>query len=480
MKDTLQILEGYLDTVDGWVWGVPMLVLILGVGLALTFSLRFLQLSRLGTAVRLVFTPHRDQPGKQGDVTSFAALCTALAATIGTGNIVGVATAVGIGGPGALFWMFLAAFFGMATKYAECLLAVRYRELDSRGHYVGGPMYYIKNGIGPRFPKTSSFLAVMFAVFGIMAGCLGIGTYTQINSVVEAGAALGCNRMLTAVVITILVGAITLGGLKFIAGAAKKIVPVMALVYIGCCLTVIFLNIGRVPDALMMIVHAAFAPEPAIGGFAGATVLMAIQKGISRGIFSNEAGLGSAPLAAASAKTNSPVEQGLINMTGTFLDTMIICMLTGIALIVTGAWSSSETGVAMTSLAFSSSMGSPLGSYAVNISLMLFAFTTILGWNFYTERCVIYLFGSRRIMAFRLIYILIVASYILIVAYIDMTNTSQKAAVNSVWIIADIANGLMALPNLVALFLLRKDVVEETRKYLLQRRQAKKSSAEGQ
>ena len=477
-KDFVQILEGFLDNIDGWVWGVPLIVLILATGIILTLSLKSIQVVMLIRAIKLVFTPHREGEGKKGDVTSFAALCTALAATIGTGNIVGVATAVSIGGPGALFWMFVAAFFGMATKYAECLLAVRYREIDSNGSYVGGPMYYIKNGIGPKSRNTAKVLAWMFSIFGIMAGCLGIGTYTQINSVVEAGAALNCDRIVAATVVTLLVGAITLGGLKYIASTAKKVVPFMALVYIVCCAVIMFMNFSQIPDAIMLIVQSAFQPTPAIGGFAGATVLMAVQKGVSRGIFSNEAGLGSAPLAAASAKTNSPAEQGLINMTGTFLDTMIICMLTGITLVLTGAWTSTETGVAMTTLAFSQALGTTVGTYVINISLMLFAFTTILGWNFYTERCVIYIFGVKGIKPFRYIYLAIVASYILIVAYMDITNASQKAAINSVWIIADIANGLMALPNLIALLLLRRDIVQETKKYIEQRRALKRQMKE--
>ncbi len=474
MKDIILGIEHFLDTIDGWIWGVPMLVLILGVGIILTLSLRFVQVFRLPRAIRLVLTPHKESAAKQGDVTSFAALCTALAATIGTGNIVGVATAVSIGGPGALFWMFLAAFFGMATKYAECLLAVRYREIDSMGNYVGGPMYYIKNGIGPKSKKISKFLAVMFAISGIMAGFLGIGTYTQINSIVEAGATLNCNRLVMSIIITVLVGIITYGGLKSISSTAKKIVPLMALVYVICCAVVICLNYQLVPDALRTIVNCAFNPTSAVGGFAGATVLMAIQKGISRGIFSNEAGLGSAPIAAASAKTNSSVEQGLISMTGTFLDTMIICMLTGITLVITGAWTSEETGVAMTTLAFTQALGGNIGIYVINISLMLFAFTTILGWNFYAERCAIYLFGAKGIKPFRLAYICFVASYILIVLFVDMSNVSQKSAINSVWIIADIANGLMAFPNLIALFLLRRDIIDETRRYLRNLKNSKK------
>ncbi|MGN1357609.1 MAG: alanine/glycine:cation symporter family protein, partial [Succinivibrionaceae bacterium] len=430
-------------------------------------------------ALSLVFTPHVESREKKGDVTSFAALCTALAATIGTGNIVGVATAVSIGGPGALFWMFVAAFFGMATKYAECLLAVRFREVDKNGRFVGGPMYYIKNGIGSRYGRTAKVLAIMFSVFGLLAACLGIGTYTQINSVVEAAAQLHVDRVVASVVVTVMVAIITYGGLKFISNTAKNVVPFMALLYIICCLCVVAMNFSQVPDAIVLIVKSAFTPTSAVGGFAGATVLMALQKGVARGIFSNEAGLGSAPLAAASAKTNSPAEQGLISMTGTFIDTMIICMLTGLTLILTGAWCSDTTGVAMTTLAFSKVLGSSAGTYIISISLIMFAFTTIIGWNFYAERCVIHLFGVKGIKPFRIIYVLIVASYILLVMFIDMSDVTQKTAVNTVWTIADISNGLMAFPNLIALFMLRRVIWDETRKYLAGLKKKSGNSSDG-
>ena len=464
MNDFIKITAEFIQTTDDLIWGLPMLVLLLGIGIFLTVKLHLLQVFHLPDAIKLLFTPHKDHHSKKGDVTSFAALCTALAATIGTGNIVGVATAVGIGGPGALFWMFVAAFFGMATKYAECLLAVRFREQDKRGHFVGGPMFYIKNGIGGNYPKITRTLAVFFAVSGIVAGCLGIGTYTQINSVVEAANQLNLDRLLVTVIITILTVIITYGGLKSISYTAKKVVPLMGIVYIVACLLIILMNIGKVPEAISLIINSAFTPTPAVGGFTGATIMMAMQKGVARGIFSNEAGLGSAPIAAASAKTNSPAEQGLISMTGTFIDTIIICMLTGLTLVITGAWTLDQTGVAMTTLAFKGVLGEQIGLYVVNICLILFAFTTIIGWNFYSERCVIFLFGVKGIKPFRIIYCLLVASYILIVLFVDMNNIAEKTAINTIWTVADIANGLMAFPNLIALFMLRKVIIEETRK----------------
>lgn len=473
MESFAQTLDSFLSAVDDIIWGIPMLVLLLGVGVFLTITLYFLQVKHLPRAIHMVFTPHVECHTKKGDVTSFAALCTALASTIGTGNIVGVATAVGIGGPGALFWMFVAAFFGMATKYAECLLAVKFREVDANGHYVGGPMYYIKNGIGPNFPKLAKFLAVMFAIFGIMAACLGIGTYAQINSVVDAAAQLNCDRLNASIAVALAVAFITYGGLRSISVTSKNVVPFMGLLYIICCLCVIVTNLEQVPAAIMEIIRDAFHPTQAIGGFAGASIMLALQKGVARGIFSNEAGLGSAPLAAASAKTNSCVEQGLISMTGTFIDTIIICMLTGITLVLTGVWKGDAAGVAMTTSAFQQALGPNAGTYIVNISLIMFAFTTIIGWNFYAERCVIYLFGVKGIMPFRIIYMLIVSSYILIVLYVDMNNVADKATINVVWTLADIANGLMAFPNLIALFLLRKVIWEETKKYFAKKNDEK-------
>lgn len=465
MKELISTLSEYLTSIQNFIWGPPMIVIVLGLGLLLTVNMRFLQLRKLPLAFRMACTPHDRNPKKQGDITSFAALCTALAATVGTANIAGVATAVSMGGPGALFWMFVAAFLGMVTKYSECMLAVRYREKDASGHFIGGPMLYIRRGIGPKYNRTAKILAIMFSVFGIFAACFGIGTYTQIDSIVKSAVQLHCDPLHASVIVTVLVAIITFGGIRTISNTSRFIVPIMALLYIIGCLIITIANISAVPDAVILIVRDAFHPAQAVGGFAGATVVMAIQKGVARGIFSNEAGLGSAPLAAASAKTDSAVEQGLISMTATFIDTMIICMLTGITLIITNAWTSEFTGVDMTTLAFQSVLGDNPGRLIVNISLILFAFTSIIGWNFYAERCVIYLFGTKAIKFYRPLYICIVASYILIVAFIDVKNIAGNTTIYAIWTMADIANGLMAFPNLIALFLLRKVIYEETVKY---------------
>ena len=477
MNELISTLTNYLTSIQNFIWGPPMIVLLLGLGLLLTVNLRLLQLRKLSLALRLACSPYDRDPEKQGDVTSYAALCTALAATVGTANIAGVATAVSMGGPGALFWMFVAAFLGMATKYAECMLAVRYREKDASGHFIGGPMLYIQKGLGSKYRRTAGILATMFAVSGILAACFGIGTYTQIDSIVKSAMQFNCNPVHASVVVTVLVAIITCGGIRTISSTSKFIVPAMAFLYIIGCMIIIVANIKDVPGALMTIVRDAFHPAQAIGGFAGATVLMAIQKGVARGIFSNEAGLGSAPLASASAKTNSAVEQGLISMTATFIDTMIICMLTGITLIITNAWTSQFTGVDMTTLAFQSVLGDTPGRLIVNISLILFGFSSIIGWNFYAERCVIYLFGTGSIRFYRPLYICIVASYILVVAFIDVKNVAGNKAIFAIWTIADIANGLMAFPNLIALFMLRKVVFEETVKYFKHKKALRMKSA---
>lgn len=473
MKDLVTIISSYLSAAQGFIWGLPMIILLLGLGLLLTLKLRVLQIRKFSTAMKMACTPHDGDPTKQGDVTSFAALCTALAATVGTANIAGVATAVSIGGPGALFWMFLAAFLGMATKYAECMLAVRYREKDSSGNFIGGPMLYIRRGIGPRYSRTAKILAIMFSVFGILAACFGIGTYTQVDSIVKSAVQLHCNPVHASVLVTVLVAVITFGGIRTISTASRFIVPAMAFLYIMGCLIIVCANIRVVPDALLLIVTSAFHPAQAVGGFAGATVLMAIQSGVARGIFSNEAGLGSAPIASASAKTNSAVEQGLISMTATFIDTMVICMLTGLTLIVTNAWTSEFTGVDMTTKAFQTVIGDTGGRLIVNVSLILFAFTSIIGWNFYAERCVIYLFGTKAIKFYRPLYICIVASYILVVVFVDAQNISGNTAIFAIWTMADIANGLMAFPNLIAIFLLRNVIYDETAKYFRMRKAKK-------
>ena len=434
-----------LNAVDGFVWGPPLLLLLVGTGLWLTFRLRFLQVFNLGTALKLIFKAKNDG---DGDVNSFKALCTALAATVGTGNIVGVATAIKAGGPGALFWMWLAAFFGMATKYAEGVLAVKYRTVDANGNISGGPMYYIENGLG----KAYKPLAVIFAIFGILCAYFGIGTFAQVNSIVEiTRISAGIPVIYTGIVLTIMVTAVTIGGLKSIATVAGKVVPAMAMLYVVTTLGVLFTFADQVPAAIATVLRDAFTPSAAQGGFLGATVMMAMRNGVARGVFSNESGLGSAPIVAAAAKTKWPAEQGLISMTGTFIDTIVICTLTGLTLTVSGVWCGPLNGAAMTESAFT--MAFPeWGSLILMVGLVLFAFTTILGWNYYGERCVEYLFGVKAIMPYRLIFIGLIA-------------VGPFMKLEEIWILADIVNGLMAIPNLVALLALTGVIVAETKAY---------------
>ncbi|ASG03656.1 alanine/glycine:cation symporter family protein [Vibrio anguillarum] len=438
-------LQSILESIDNFVWGPPLLILLVGTGIYFTFRLGLIQFRHLPTALKMVFSKDKDA-GKQGDVSSFAALCTALSATIGTGNIVGVATAIKLGGPGALFWMWLAALFGMATKYAECLLAVKYRQVDDKGQMVGGPMYYLQYGVGSRT------LAVLFALFAIGVACFGIGTFPQVNAILDATEiSFGVSREISAVVLTLLVAFVTVGGIQSIAKVAGKVVPAMALFYILACLSVIISNSDQLLTAISLVITSAFTSTAATGGFLGASIMLAIQSGIARGVFSNESGLGSAPMAAAAAKTDSCVKQGLISMTGTFFDTIIICTMTGLALILTGAWQSDFSGAAMTTYAFAVGLNAEtLGPMMVSIGLMFFAFTTILGWNYYGERCVVFLFGTKAVMPYKLIFIGLVASGAFL--HLDM-----------IWIIADIVNGLMAIPNLIGLIALRHIVLEETK-----------------
>ena len=381
------MMTDILNQIDGLVWGPWLLVLLVGTGVLLTCRLSLLQVLKLPRALKLIFFARNKG---DGDIDSFKALCTALAATVGTGNIVGVATAIKLGGPGALFWMWLAAFFGMATKYAEGCLAVKYREVDDQGNIAGGPMYYIEMGLGKKWKP----LAVAFAIFGIMTAMLGSGTTTQMNAItasVQAG--FGVSNYITCAVITVLVAIITFGGLKSISKTASKIVPAMAVVYF--IVTVIFLglNAGELPHAIALVIDGAFNGTAAAGGFAGAGVMLVLRSGIARGLYSNESGLGSAPIVAAAAKTKWPAEQGLISMTGTFIDTIIICTLTGLSIVVSGEWMNGLNGAALTNAAFKDAFP-VFGGYMLMIGLILFAFTTILGWNYYGERCMIYLCGT--------------------------------------------------------------------------------------
>lgn len=434
-----------LNQIDSLVWGPPLLILLVGTGLYLTLRLRLLQISRLSRAFRLIFVSGEDH---HGDVSSFAALCTALAATVGTGNIIGVATAIKVGGPGALFWMWLAAFFGMATKYAEGLLAIKYRSKDAHGAVAGGPMHYILLGMGEKWRP----LAIFFAVAGVLVALLGIGTFTQVNSITEAmHNTIQLPSAVTASILAILVTLVIFSGIQSIARVSTKVVPFMAAIYILGTVTVLAVNLERLLPTLQLVFSSAFSQTAAVGGFAGASMRMAIQNGVARGVFSNESGLGSAPIAAAAAKTKEPVEQGLISMTGTFIDTLIICSLTGLTILVTGVWNSDLNGVRLTQAAFSTIFSS-FGPVLLTIFLVLFAFTTILGWNYYGERCFEFLFGVKYIRLYRIIFV----AMVLLGGFIEL---------EAVWVIADIVNALMALPNLIALLVLSPVIIAETKKY---------------
>lgn len=444
-----------LNAIDSFVWGPPLLVLLIGTGLMLTVRLHLLQVFRLPRALKLIFTAKNQG---DGDVDSFKALCTALAATVGTGNIVGVATAIHAGGPGAIFWMWMAAFVGMATKYAEGCLAVKYRTVDKNGDISGGPMYYIENGLGKKFKP----LAFLFAFFGVLVAFFGIGTFAQVNSIVEImKLATDVPIEYTAVILTIVVAAVTIGGLQSISKVAAKIVPAMAIIYIISTVGFLIAFYDKVPAAIEQIIVCAFTPTAAAGGFLGATVLMAMRNGVARGVFSNESGLGSAPIVAAAAKTKWPAEQGLISMTGTFIDTIIICTLTGLVIVVSGAWTGDLNGAALTNSAFLQAYPA-WGSMILCIGLTLFAFTTILGWNYYGERCIEYLVGVKGIMPYRVIFIILVACG----AFLKL---------DVIWVLADIVNGLMAIPNLIALIGLSGVVVAETKKYYAHLQETKAS-----
>ena len=468
----LETLTQVVSAVDDFVWGLPLICLILLGGVWLTLRLRGMSLLQLPRALGYML---RNEPGGKGEVSSFAALCTALSATVGTGNIVGVATAYATGGPGAIFWMWIAALFGLATKYAEGLLAVKYRDHDPvTGRTLGGPFYYIERGMGPKW----RWMAKLFAVFAVLVGLFGIGTFTQVNSICGsfttffqtwidpdrtllltiAGNSYSYATVFGSIVLAVLVGLVVIGGLKRIAAVSVRIIPFMVVVYVAFILVLLACNLAEIPRAVALIVKGAFAPASVTGGAVG-TMFVVVQKGIARGIFSNEAGLGSAPIAAAAARTREPVRQGLVSMTGTFLDTIVVCSMTGLALTVTGQGFGSEAlqGAAATMQAFRT--GIPFLPWAVTdfvlmLSLVLFGFTTILGWNYYSERCLAYLTGDDllSVLVFRWLYIAAV--------FIGPYMT-----ISAVWGIADIVNGLMAVPNMIALIVLSGVVVRETNDY---------------
>ena len=463
MLDTINTVLGKIDS---FVWGIPLIALILLSGLFLTIRLKGVQFRKLPHAFKKMFA--NEKSGQHGEVSSFAALCTALSATIGTGNIVGVATAVVAGGPGALFWMWLAALVGMATKYSECLLSVKYRQVTEDGHIIGGPFYYIEKGMGSKF----KWLAKIFAVFGVCVGLMGIGTFTQVNGIASAvnnffdadnswtvsifGRDYSWTVVIAAIAVTFFVALVIIGGIKRISSVAQVIVPFMAITYVILAVLIIGFNITKVPGAFATIVKSAFGVRAAAGGALGA-MMVAMQNGIARGIFSNEAGLGSAPIAAAAAHTDEPAKQGLISMLGTFIDTIIICTMTGLAIVITGAWDMGLQGVAVTTKAFQIGLPFPgeVASFLLMICLIFFAFTTILGWDYYSEKCLEYLTGGRMgiVKAYRWVYIACVFF-------------GPFMTISAVWTIADIFNGLMAIPNLIALLALNGVVVMETKKYL--------------
>lgn len=437
--------------INNLVWGPPLLLLLVGTGVYLTLRLGVFQIGKLPTAFRLIFSS--DQSG-QGDVSSFAALCTALAATVGTGNIVGVATAITTGGPGALFWMWVAAFFGMATKYAEGFLAIKYRTKDANGQAAGGPMHYITLGMGKKWKP----LAVFFAISGVLVALLGIGTFSQVNSITASlETSFGLAPQLVSIVTAISIAFFIFGGIEKISDVSTKVVPFMAILYILASITVLAVHWDQLLPTLALVFKSAFTPAAAVGGFVGATVKEAIQRGIARGVFSNESGLGSAPIAAAAAKSDNPVEQGLISMTGTFIDTLIICSLTGLSILVTDQWTTEGlAGAPLTQAAFATVFGNT-GSIALTISLVLFAFTTILGWSYYGERCIEFLFGTKSILPYRLLFVAMVA-------------LGGFLKLDLIWTIADIVNGLMALPNLIALLALSPVIINETRQYFAKKK----------
>ena len=441
----MEFITESIKALNGIVWGVPMLVLILGVGVYLMIGLKFMPIVKIKHGFSRLWQGRKSE--EEGDISPFNALMTSLSATIGTGNIAGVATAIFLGGPGALFWMWCTALVGMATKYAEAVCAVRFRDTDETGMHVGGPMYYIKNGLG----KKWAWLGVTFAAFGAIAG-FGIGNTVQANSVADVmQSTFGISDAVTGLVLMVLASMVLIGGIRRIAEVAGKLVPLMAIAYVIAGIVALSMNFSEIPKAIALVFSHAFTPVAAQGGFAGAAVWAAIRFGVARGVFSNEAGLGSAPIAHAAAKTNDPVKQGTIAMLGTFIDTIILCSITGLVIITSGAWTSGETGAALSSAAFQSALPG-VGQYIVAFGLAIFAFTTLLGWSYYGERCVQYLFGTKTVIPFRILWVLAIP-------------VGAMANLEFIWLLADTLNALMAIPNLIALLLLSPVVFVLTKEY---------------
>lgn len=442
----MELINSWVSYINGIVWGPPMLVLLAATGLYLTVGLRLFPIRKIPYGFSLLFKKHEGE----GDIVPFKALMTALSATVGTGNIAGVATAIFLGGPGALFYMWMIALVGMATKYSEAVLAIQFRETDESGRHVGGPMYYLKNGVGKKIPWLGALLAPLFAFFAAAAG-FGIGNGTQSNSVAAAmETSFGVPPLATGIVIAAIVGFVIIGGIKRIGDVAGALVPAMIVLYVGSCVAILTVNAAVIPDAFALIFHHAFEPAAAAGGFAGAGVAAAIQFGVARGIFSNEAGLGSAAIAHAAAKTNDPVQQGNIAMLGTFLDTIIVCTMTGLVIITSGLWTSGLTGAELTSAGFASVL--PQGDKIVAVALSVFAFTTIIGWSYYGERSVEYLFGEKAIPVYRVLWVLAIP-------------VGAVIKLEFIWLLADTLNAMMAIPNLIGLLILGPMVFRLTRDY---------------
>ena len=439
----MESLKTLFDTLGGWVWGPYMLVLLVGTGVYLTVRLMGIQFTLLPFALKQAFTPQKKTEGEtqEGDISHFGALMTALSATIGTGNIAGVATAVVVGGPGAVFWMWITAIFGMATKYGEGVLAVKYRVQNSKGEMSGGPMYYIERGM------KQKWLAILFAGFATIAS-FGIGSSVQSNSVAQSiHASFGIDGWITGVVLTVFTAVVILGGIKSISKVSSVIVPFMAVFYVLGGLIIILLNLDALMPALELIFSDAFTGNAVAGGALGTV----IRYGVARGVFSNEAGMGSAPIAAAAAKTDHPVRQALVSMTGTFLDTIVVCSITGIVLVMGNMYMDGETGAALTTHTFNKLLPGP-GGWIVTFGLIFFAYSTILGWCYYGEKCATYLFGDKCITIYRVIYVATV-----------MLGT--VASLDLVWAAADTFNGLMAIPNLIALLALSGVIIKETKDF---------------
>lgn len=443
----MELISEWVTTINGLVWGVPMLIALLGTGFYLMLRLKGMPLLRISLGFKELWRGRETGAAHLGHISPFAALMTTLAATVGTGNIAGVATAIALGGPGALFWMWCTALVGMATKYAEVVLAVHFRQKNAQGEFVGGPMYAIKNGLHQRW----AWLGAAFALFGGLAS-FGIGNLVQVNSMADALAnVFAVPLWITGLIAMVAVGLVVLGGIKRIGAVAQTLVPFMCVAYVMAALVVLAINYTAIPGAFKLIVESAFNGHAAVGGFAGSAMIVAIQMGVARGIFSNEAGLGSAGIAQAAGTSNSPVRSGLIGMMGTFIDTLIVCSMTGLAIVCTGVWSSGESGAVLSSAAFESALPG-VGGYILTLALVVFAFTTILGWCYYGERCWEYLLGTKAVVPYRVLMVLALPIGALV-------------KLKFVWLLADTLNGLMALPNLLALLLLSPLVIQLTRQY---------------